>query len=45
MDIKSAEYKILQAHTAHAKGKRCKAQHLTLDGVCVNCGFRPDRAR
>ncbi len=45
MDIKSQEYKILKAHARHAKGKRCKKEHETLDGICINCGFRPDRER
>ena len=36
--------KTLNAHMAHAgKGNQCKAQHLTLDGHCVNCGFNPRR--
>ena len=34
----------LNAHIAHAgKEAGCKAQHLTLEGRCVNCGFNPER--
>ena len=34
----------LNAHMGHAgKDARCKAQHLTTEGRCVNCGFNPER--
>ncbi len=35
----------LKAHNAHAGNKKCRLEHLTKDGICVNCGFRPDRER